>query len=73
MATVADDLYSVSFQSQFSIVLSMLHSREEIIIPPVMHNKNNNRVPDCSWYQKQKKRALGTLGTSREDIKFIPR
>lgn len=48
MTAVADGLYSVSFQSQlttlqvFSIVLSMLHSREEIVIPPAMHNNNNN-------------------------------
>lgn len=28
-------------------------------------------ITDCSWYQKQKKRAVGTLETSREDIKFI--
>lgn len=48
MTAVADGLYSVSFQSQlttlqaFSIVLSMLHSRAEMPIPPAMHNKNNN-------------------------------
>ena len=68
---VADGLYSVYFQLQFLQFYPCCTAEKRssfllacIIITIII-------ITDSSWYQKKNKRAMGTLETSREDIKFI--